>query len=148
MHGLARGGLVEPDDLERLYRRMLIDLWNAADADVPRIASEIAADDMLIHQRGQPRRGRQQLVELVRQGRAPFEDVRVELIDGPLIHGDRVAARWQFSARYRGGIPGATAPAGRNVAFTGVDWIRVAQGLIAEYWVYSDAKYLMEQLGA
>lgn len=135
-------------ELEQLYRRMLIGLWHAVDADLPQIAAEIAAEDLLIHQRGHSRRGRQQLVELVRQGRAPFDEVRVDLIGSPLLDGNRIAARWQFSARYRGGIPGATAPAGRQVAFMGVDWIRIAHGAIAEYWVYSNGEHLMKQLGA
>lgn len=139
---------MQPMELERLYRRMLIDLWHARDSDLAPIAAEIAAEDLVIHQRGRSRRGRQKLIDLVREGRAPFDEVRVDLIDSPLINGNRVAARWQFSARYRGGIAGATAPAGRQVAFMGVDWIRVERGSIAEYWVYSNSEHLMEQLGA
>lgn len=144
---MHRSPRMDNQELDRLYRRMLLELWHAPDAELARIVQEIAAQDLAIHQRGQTRRGWQQLVELIRQGRAPFDGVQVTILNGPLIDADQVAARWQFSGRYAGGIPGANAPIGQGVAFTGMDLIRSENRRIAEYWVYSDAESLMAQLG-
>jgi predicted ester cyclase len=44
------------------------------------------------------------------------------------------------------GIPGATAPAGTPVAFTGTDVPGVLEGKLAEYWVGSDMHVLSAQL--
>jgi predicted ester cyclase len=73
--------------------------------------------------------------------------VTVTLETGPLVDGDHVAARWSFSGRYAGGIPGATAAEGVAVSFTGIDLVRVARERVAEYWVCSDGVALMRQLG-
>jgi hypothetical protein len=59
-----------------------------------------------------------------------------------------MAARWVGRGRYRGGMPGATAPAGTPVAFGGIDLLRARDGQFAEYWVSSDGLQLMVQLGA
>lgn len=135
-------------DNDRLYQRMLLDLWHAADRDLGALAAQIAADDLTIHQNGARQHGAQALADLVRQGRAPFTGVEVVIETGPLVDGDHVAARWSFSGRYAGGIPGATAPEGTAVRFTGIDLIRVAGGRVQEYWVCSDGAALMQQLGA
>lgn len=85
-------GVMKPEEVESLYRRMLLELWHAPEA-------ELAAPDMIIHQRGESRRGAQQLVALVHDGRAPFTGVHVSLLQGPLVGGEHVAARWRFEAR-------------------------------------------------
>lgn len=139
---------MQRDDNDRLYRRMLLELWHADDGDLDTIAAQIAADDFVLYQNGAEHPGAKALADLVRQGRAPFTDVVVVIETGPLIDGDHVAARWSFSGTYTGGIPGATAAAGTRVRFTGIDMIRVAGGRVAEYWVCSDGAALMAQLGA
>jgi predicted ester cyclase len=77
----------------------------------------------------------------------PFDDVRITLDQEPVAQGDLVAARWTFSGSCRGGLPGASAPVGTRVAFSGMDLVRLADGKVAEYWVSSDADHLMAQLG-
>jgi predicted ester cyclase len=134
-------------DNDHLYRRMLLELWHADEGDLNALATQIAADDLVMYQNGTEQAGPRALAELVRQGRGPFDDVVVAIETGPLIDGDHVAARWSFSGTYTGGIPGATAAAGTRVRFTGIDMIRVAGGRVAEYWVCSDGAALMAQLG-
>jgi len=140
------------EDPADLYRAFLLDLWRADDARIDEIAAEIAADDLVIHQArpgpgsSEDVRGPQAFANLVRAGRAPFEDVDVNLDIGPLVDGDMVAARWTFRGRYAGGIPGATAPEGTEVAFSGIDIMRAEGGRLVEYWVSSDADHLMAQL--
>lgn len=134
-------------EAEALYRRMLLELWHADDTELDQLAAQIVGDDFRLHQNGEQREGPQALVDLVRQGRAPFEDVAVTIDVGPAVDGDLVAARWTFAGAYAGGIPGATAEPGTRVAFAGIDLVRLAHERVAEYWVCSDGFALMTQLG-
>jgi predicted ester cyclase len=65
---------------------------------------------------------------------------------GPVAEGDLVAARWIGHGSYKGGMRGATAPAGTRVSFSGHDLLRVEDGRFAEYWVISEAEQLLAQL--
>jgi len=127
-------------DLAALYRRWLLELWHAAPADREAIARELVTEDFTVRQAGQPEepRGPARLVGLVEAGSAPFDDVRLELAIGPLVDGELVAARWIFRGRYKGTIPGASAPVGTAVAFAGMDLLRAREGRFAEYWTSSD----------
>ena len=44
--------------------------------------------------------------------------------------------------------PGAGAAPGTVVSFGGIDILRVADGLVAEYWLNDDLLSLMQQIGA
>jgi predicted ester cyclase len=137
-------------DLRRLYRRWMLELWNGDLA----IAGELVTDDFVIHQAradgaaSEGPRGPEALVQLVREGHAPFEELTFDIEVGPVVEGDMVAARWLGRGRYRGGLPGATAAAGTPVAFGGIDLLRAGDDRFAEYWVSSDGLQLMAQLGA
>jgi predicted ester cyclase len=138
------------DDPRRLYERWLLELWHGDES----VAQEILAADFVVHQaRSQPGEsedvhGPQAGVEMVRMGRAPFSQLTFAVEVGPLVDGDMLAARWIGYGTYAGGLPGATAPEGTEVAFGGIDIMRIADGRLAEYWVSSDGLSLMEQLGA
>ena len=144
------GQATPTSDLRRLYRRWMLELWNGDLA----IAGELVTDDLVIHQAradgaaSEGPRGPEALVQLVREGHAPFEELTFDIEVGPVVEGDMVAARWVGRGRYRGGLPGATAPAGTPVAFGGIDLLRAEGGRFAEYWVSSDGLQLMAQLGA
>jgi predicted ester cyclase len=137
-------------DLRRLYRRWMLELWNGDLAAAP----ELVTDDFVVHQAradgasSEVLRGPEAVVQMVREGHAPFEGLTFEIEVGPIVDGDMVAARWAGRGRYRGGLPGATAPAGTEVAFGGIDLLRARDGRFAEYWVSSDGLQLMAQLGA
>jgi predicted ester cyclase len=87
------------------------------------------------------------ITQLVEMGRTPFDEITFTLAVGPIVTDTFVAARWQATGTYGGGLPGATAPPGREVSFHGNDILRLADRLVAEYWVSSDGAYLMAQLG-
>jgi predicted ester cyclase len=137
-------------ELRRLYRRWMLELWNGDLA----VAVELVTDDFVIHQAradgagSDERRGPEAVVQLVRDGHAPFDGLTFEIEVGPVVEGDLVAARWAGRGRYRGGMPGATAAAGTPVAFGGIDLLRARGDRFAEYWVSSDGLALMGQLGA
>ena len=136
--------------MRRLYRRWMLELWNGDLA----VATELVTDDFVIHKAradgagSDERRGPEAVVQLVRDGHAPFDGLTFEIEVGPVVEGDLVAARWAGRGRYRGGMPGATAAAGTPVAFGGIDLLRARGDRFAEYWVSSDGLGLMGQLGA
>ncbi len=63
-----------------------------------------------------------------------------------MVQDDHIALRWIAEGTYGGGFPGATAPIGTPVAFTGTDLLRVEDGRFVEYWVNSDIHVLLRQL--
>jgi ketosteroid isomerase-like protein len=144
------GQATRASELRRLYRRWMLELWNGDLA----VATELVTDDFVIHQARadgagpDERRGPKALVQLVRDGHAPFDGLTFEIEVGPVVEGDLVAAGWAGRGRYRGGMPGATAAAGTPVAFGGIDLLRARGDRFAEYWVSSDGLALMGQLGA
>jgi predicted ester cyclase len=144
------GQATRASELRRLYRRWMLELWNGDLA----VATELVTDDLVIHQAradgagSDERRGPEAVVQLVRDGHAPFDGLTFEIEVGPVVEGDLVAARWAGRGRYRGGMPGATAAAGTPVAFGGIDLLRARGDRFAEYWVSSDGLALMGQLGA
>jgi predicted ester cyclase len=76
---------------------------------------------------------------------AGFPDYRTK-IDDLLAEGDKAAARITMSGRHTGlfmGIP----PTGRQVSFTGIYVVRIANGKIAEHWGEEDGVSLLQQLG-
>ncbi|HYT79394.1 MAG TPA: ester cyclase [Actinomycetota bacterium] len=125
-----------------------IDLWNG-NLDV---AEQIIHPDFDVHRIPMPHvpeglGGRDTLVEWVRQTRSIIDGLRLTVEVGPLVDGEMVAGRWFAEGSYRGGIPGATAPAGTRVRFHGNDIWRAEDGLIREYWLSDDLLDLSQQLG-
>jgi len=141
---------MSPADLRQLYRRWMLELWNG---DLT-VAAEVVTGDFVVHQAradgaaSEELRGPEAVLRMVREGHAPFEGLAFEIEVGPVVEGDLVAARWVGRGRYRGGMPGATAPAGTVVEFGGIDLLRARDGRFAEYWVSSDGLQLMARLGA
>ena len=81
------------------------------------------------------------------QTRSVFDDMRFQTLAGPVIDGHLIAGHWRASGRYTGGMTGTTAPAGTEVAFSGTDVLRLADGKVVEYWLVSDTLSLLAQLG-
>jgi hypothetical protein len=68
---------------------------------------------------------------------------------GPFSAGDFIISRFRFTGTWEGGRPpAATAASGTATEFRGVDILRLADGLIAEYWLTDDQLDLYAQLGA
>ena len=96
-----------------LYKRWLDELWAG---DTSRIA-EIVAEDFTGHWPGRQVRGREELAAVIAETHAMAEGLTFDLQVGPIAEGDLIAARWT------GG------------GFAGNDLLRIADGLVAEYWV-------------
>ncbi len=135
-------------DVADTYRRWLLGLWHAPDDELDDLATELAADDLVVHngRHDLDQQGPAALATVVRSARGFYTDTHVTLDVGPVVDGELVAARWTFTGDYAGGLPGATAPTGTPVVLVGMDLMRVVDGRIAEYWSLSDAADMMRQL--
>lgn len=85
-------------------------------------------------------------VAWIKQIRAPLPDLAFTIEVGPIVQNDHVALRWQAEGHYAGGFPGAAAPIGTRVRFTGTDLLRVHDDRLVEYWVNSDVHVLLASL--
>jgi predicted ester cyclase len=133
---------VNNPDNARIYDRWM-EMWNG-NVD---LAKSIVDRDCVVHQTGSEGfRGPEGVMRMVRMGREAFSSIHFTLEVGPIVDGDMLSARWTSRGIYRGGIPGAKAPAGTEVEFGGIDIWRVKSGKIIEYWTSSDGLYLMAQL--
>jgi steroid delta-isomerase-like uncharacterized protein len=95
---------------------------------------------------GQEIRGRDGMKQLMAVLGAAFPDKRYTIHD-MIAEGDKVVARWTFRATHKGeymGIPATN----KQVVFTGIYIIRIADGSQVEWWLEADFLSLMQQLGA
>jgi steroid delta-isomerase-like uncharacterized protein len=77
---------------------------------------------------------------------AAFPDLQVALED-QIAEGDKVASRFSVSGTHQGEFAGLAA-SGKEVDYTGVNFIEVRDGKIVEVWGASDQLRLMRQIGA
>lgn len=92
-------------------------------------------------------RGPQGLTSWIGQTRSAFPDVAFATEVGPFVDGEYLIGRWEATGTYGGGWPGAAAPVGTKIVFTGTDILRFENGKAVEYWVNSDTASLLGQLG-
>ncbi len=139
-----------------LSHRQLWDAWSQLWNGDYAIADDIVSRTLRVHlpQHGMPDprtlRDGPQVAAWIATFRSSYADdasITGEL--GPFILGDYAIGRWVFRGTWQGGRPAtATAPAGTEVTFRGVDILRFEDGRIAEYWL-SDAQLdVYAQLGA
>jgi hypothetical protein len=130
-----------------------IDLWNGDFA----VADTIVAPELLTHL---PTFGRSTegdavdspaaLVRWIERWRSNFSELTAATGFGPFVNDEHIIGRRRFTGLWSGGEPsGATAAAGADVDFMGIDILRLDEdGLIAEYWVGDNLLDMYGQLGA
>lgn len=119
-----------------------IAIWNGEDIDL----AEIFHRDVIVRQAPNERYGIETVREMVKQGRAPFDPLSFTIDVEPIFVDHMLAARWKCQGTYKGGLPGTTAKAGKEIMFGGTDIWRFSDGVVCDYWVSSDTMWLMEQL--
>lgn len=132
--------------------RALLDRWIELWSGNLAVADEIIGPSFVGHfppttSRSNEIHGSRALQKWIQTTLALFTNVQLTLDGDPVVDEHKIATRWLFRGTYRGGLPGATSPVGTQVAFNGIDLLRIANGKIVEYWVSSDGMYLMQQLG-
>jgi steroid delta-isomerase-like uncharacterized protein len=128
----------------KLVRRRYHDAWNAGDADS---LDAIMEHDVVNHS---PLQGQAGGIDGFKQAiqwlRAGIPDLTIT-IEAQIAEGDLVATRWTGTGTHSGVLMGVPAT-GRQVKVTGIDFCRIADGLIAEYWQELDTLSMLQQIGA
>ncbi|WP_407571479.1 ester cyclase [Deinococcus altitudinis] len=125
-----------------------LDLWNG---DMSR-ADTVISPDFTMHAAmmdgsdSSAMRGPQALVSWITQTRSIAPDMLFEIEVGPIQQDDLIALNWRVTGHYEGGFPGAAAPVGTLVQFTGTDTLRVQGEQLAEYWVNASMYVMLAQL--
>ena len=128
-----------------LVRRWMEEAWGQGKLDV---LDELIGPDYVLHGAADPDlpRGPAGARQLTTAFRAPFPDLRAT-IDDLIAEGDRVVCRWTAQATHEGEFAGVPATH-KQVTFTGIEIVRIANGRIAEGWDEVDLLGLLQQLGA
>jgi SnoaL-like polyketide cyclase len=126
------------------------DLWNGH----LEVTDQIIAEDFVAHAApltgtgGDEIRGRNALNEWVAGIHAILPDLTFVIQVGPITDDEHMVVRWKAQGTYRGGFPNAPSEAiGRTITFTGTDTLRIAHGMLAEYWANADSLLFFQQLG-
>jgi predicted ester cyclase len=123
-----------------------VGVWNA---DSPReLVDEIFLTDFVDHnpQPGQQKDGVEGIHQVLDVYHAGFPGLRVTT-DDVLVSGDRAAVRWTAVGTHERDLLGIPATH-REVRMTGIDILRIADGLIVERWGETNGLETMQQLGA
>ncbi len=86
-----------------------------------------------------------QFKEQIRMCRQAFPDL-TNTVEELIAEGDKVAFRWTMRGTHHGEIEGV-APTGKQVTFTGITIVRLANGKIVEDRYESGSPGLQQQLG-
>ena len=123
-----------------------VGIWNA---DARReLVDQIFLTDFVDHnpQPGQEKEGVAGIHQVLDVYHAGFPGLRVTA-DEVIVSGDRAVARWTAVGTHEGDLLGIPATH-REVRMTGIDILRIADGLIVERWGETNALQTMQQIGA
>ncbi len=129
----------------RQLAESFVGIWNA---DAPReLVDQIFLADFVDHnpQPGQEEDGVDGIHQVLDVYHAGFPGLRVTS-DEIIVSGDRAVVRWTAVGTHEGDLLGIPATH-REVRMTGIDILRVADGLIVEHWGETNGLDTMQQLG-
>ena len=126
-----------------LVKRFFEEVWNKGNLS---LVDELLAQNYVDYnqQPGTPR-GRKGYKITVNMFRSAFPDIQFTL-DQILAEGDRLAIRLTGRGTHQGSFMGIS-PTGKQVSLSGMTFIRIENGQVAERWGISDIPGLMQQLG-
>lgn len=143
------------DPRARLWFRWL-EMWNgdyeaAEEIIAPKLTCHLMAHGSFTRQAGDSSsvNSPAALLHVIKGFRAPFPDCRIATELGPFFTDDLIIARFRFTGTWDGSLPaGATAEPGTKVTMAGVDFLRLEDGQIAEYWLADNLIDVFGDLGA
>ena len=127
---------------EKLYRDAIEHVWNRGDLAA---VDRFFAEDYLGHDSMLPRRGRDALRAIVEVFREAIHELHYT-IHTVVCDGDWIAARWTVTGRHAGLLFGVQGK-GAALEVNGMSMNRIADGRIAEGWIFNDTVSLFRQLG-
>ena len=126
------------------FRRLVDELINNKNYDV---IDELFAPDFVEHEEipgiDPGYEGMRQAFQIFHTA---FPDLQV-VIQDILADGDKVVAREQWTGTHQGEFMGMPAT-GKQVDFSVIDIVRLAEGKLVEHWAVTDMLALLTQLGA
>jgi steroid delta-isomerase-like uncharacterized protein len=130
----------------QLIRRWFQEIWN--EGKIQTVYDLLSPDAVGKGQTGSQGeiRGPKDFVPFVKQIRATFPDIHVE-IDDAFGAGDKVVARWTATMTHSGDHLGMQA-IGKSVRITGTTIARILDGQIIEGWDNWDQLGMLAQIGA
>jgi predicted ester cyclase len=123
-----------------------VGIWNA---DASReLVDQIFLTDFVDHnpQPGQEKDGVEGIHQVLDVYHGGFPGLRVRT-DEVIVSGDRAVVRWTAVGTHEGELLGIPAT-NREVRMTGIDILRIADGVIVERWGETNALQTMQQIGA
>jgi predicted ester cyclase len=129
------------EENKAIFRRMIEEIWNKKNAYV---ADELFAPDATSPTAPQLSPGPVGVKEIARTFLAAFPDLEIT-IDYLVAEGDRVFGRLTERATHRGDFFGIPA-SGKQVQFTEMGILRIANGKIVESWYDLDMLGLLGQI--
>ncbi|GHO98081.1 hypothetical protein KSF_081290 [Reticulibacter mediterranei] len=123
--------------------RRYIEMWETGNVA---LADEILAAEYVDHTHPDRTSGPESVKEEVLAFRAGFPDVRIT-IEQMISEENTVAFRFVLRGTHQGTFAGF-APTGREAILTGVDFIRIAEGMMVELWGCQETLSWVLQLGA
>ena len=137
----------EASDNASLVRRWFEEVWNSGRAEA---IDEMFAEEGVAHglagESGAELRGPAHFRVFHRQFREAFPGIEV-IVDDIISEGDKVAALCTVRGRHEGDKLGLRATQ-QPVEFTGMAFVRIADGKIVEAWNNFDFMAMVQQLGA
>jgi steroid delta-isomerase-like uncharacterized protein len=130
-------------DAHKALVERYVELYNTGDTA---IADEIIAADFVDHTHPEAEPGPAGVKRMVAALRAAFPDARAT-VEQLVAEGDTVAFRFVLRGTHEG-MFGGVAPTGRGITLTGMDFVRIEGGKLAELWSNQDTLGLLRQLGA
>jgi len=151
--GLAAGAVVAatsthaaestPETNKTLARRFTLEAWGTGNAA---LLDELLCPGFVNHNpfpgTAGNREGEKQAITM--HSTAMVD--RQATVDDLIAEGDKVAARYSFSATHKGKFLGV-APTGKRVKITGINIYRIERGKIVELWRQVDVVGMLQQLG-
>lgn len=135
-----------PEANRRTAVRVFTDLMTGGELAA---VDQVYAPDVEFHDAGLPEPvvGRDAVRSLLLGLRTAFPDLDARVLE-TVAEGDRVVVRWSMSGTHRGAGPApGMAPTGRSFTATGMDWFRLADGLVVEERSEWDVFGAFRQLG-
>jgi steroid delta-isomerase-like uncharacterized protein len=127
-----------------LARRFFDTAWNTGE-----FIEELIAPDAVDHSTvggHEQQTGPESFRQIVGMFRSAMpDDIHLHLQD-EIFAGDKVVHRWRITGTDTGGVLGMP-PSGKELSFTGITIVRMADGRIVERWANVDELGLLQQLG-
>ncbi|SRR5581483_2232429 len=119
-----------------------VELYNTGDLA---IADGVLAAHFVDYTHPEAKPGPEDVKRMVTQFRLAFPDAHVTIED-IICEGDTVAFRFTLSGTQQGQF-GSIAPTDKKISWTGMDFVRIADGKIVELWSSQDSLAMLRQLG-